>query len=113
MIFIDIPWLGLFSNPVQMEEQMTFHTTYTRARDGLANLFAQLIHDREVVVLQRGGEDEMAMLAATELESLMETAHLLNSPVNAECLLSELGRALKIDTQPINLASLRNEGGLE
>jgi antitoxin YefM len=92
---------------------MTIQTTYTQARDGLAKLLDQVTHNREVVVIQRRGEEEVAMIAASELESLMETAYLLRSPANAERLLTALGRALKNEGETQTLAALRNEVNLE
>lgn len=92
---------------------MTIHTTYTQARDGLAKLLDQVTHNREVVVIQRRGEEEVAMIAASELESLMETAYLLRSPANAERLLSALGRALKNEAQAQSVEALRREVDLE
>lgn len=92
---------------------MTIHTTYTQARDGLAKLLDQVTHNREVVVIQRRGEEEVAMIAASELESLMETAYLLRSPVNAERLLTALGRALKGEGDVQTIAALRNEVSIE
>ncbi len=92
---------------------MTIHTTYTQARDGLAKLLDQVTHNREVVVIQRRGEEEVAMIAASELTSLMETAYLLRSPANAQRLLSALGRALKNETEPSTLDDLRREINLE
>ena len=92
---------------------MTIHTTYTQARDGLAKLLDQVTHNREVVVIQRRGEEEVAMIAASELTSLMETAYLLRSPANAQRLLSALGRALKNETEPSTLDDLRREVNLE
>jgi len=88
---------------------MTIQTTYTQARDGLAKLLDQVTHNREVVVIQRRGEEEVAMIAASELASLMETAYLLRSPANAERLLSALGRALKNEIQPTTVDELRRE----
>jgi antitoxin YefM len=88
---------------------MTIQTTYTQARDGLAKLLDQVTHDREIVVIQRRGEEEVAMIAASELESLLETAYLLRSPGNAERLLAALGRALKKETGPQTLDDLRRE----
>ncbi|MEI7848038.1 MAG: type II toxin-antitoxin system Phd/YefM family antitoxin, partial [Chloroflexota bacterium] len=49
------------------EDKMTIHTTYTQARDGLAKLLDLVNHDREVVVIQRRGEEDVAMIAASEL----------------------------------------------
>lgn len=92
---------------------MTIQTTYTQARDGLAKLLDQVTHNREVVIIQRRGEEEVAMIAASELASLMETAYLLRSPANAERLLSALGNALKNKTEPLSLAALRREVNLD
>lgn len=92
---------------------MTFQTTYTQARDGLAKLLDRVIHDREVVLIKRRGEEEVAMISASELASLMETAYLLRSPANAERLLSALGRALKNEIQPSSAGALRREVELE
>jgi antitoxin YefM len=92
---------------------MAIRTTYAQARDTLAKLLDQVTHDREIVVIQRRGEEEVAMIAASELESLMETAYLLRSPANAERLLSALGRALKIEIEPRNVDALRSEVHLD
>ena len=92
---------------------MTIQTTYTQARDGLAKLLDQVTHNREVVIIQRRGEEEVAMIAADELQSLMETAYLLRSPANAERLLSALGRSLKNEGLAMSLDELRREAGLE
>ncbi len=86
---------------------MTIQTTYTQAREGLAKLLDEVTHNREVVIIQRRGEEEVAMIAAAELESLMETAYLLRSPANAERLLTALGRALKNEGSPESLDDLR------
>jgi len=50
-------------------------------------------HDREIVIIQRDGEEDVAMIAASDLSSLLETAYLLRSPANAKRLLSALHRA--------------------
>ena len=91
---------------------MTIQTTYTQARDGLAKLLDQVTHNREVIIIQRRGEEEVAMIAASELVSLMETAHLLRSPANAERLLTALGRALKNEGTLTTIDTLRREVGL-
>ncbi len=92
---------------------MTIHTTYTQTRAGLAKLLDQVTHDREVVIIQRRGEEEVAMIAASELSSLMETAYLLRSPANAERLLSALGRALRDEGNTESLEALRREVNVE
>jgi antitoxin YefM len=92
---------------------MTIQTTYTQARDGLAKLLDQVTHNREVVVISRRGEEEVAMIAASELESLMETAYLLRSPANGERLLAALGRALKGEGDLQSIEDLCREVDLE
>ena len=92
---------------------MTIQTTYTQARAELAKYLDQVTHQRDVVVIQRRGEEDVAMIAASELESLMETAYLLRSPANAERLLSALSRALKGEGVPQTIEVLRGEVGLE
>lgn len=92
---------------------MTIQTTYTQARDGLAKLLDQVTHNREVVVIQRRGEEDVALIAAAELESLLETAYLLRSPANAKRLLDALSQALKYEGKPQSVTDLRREVGLE
>jgi antitoxin YefM len=92
---------------------LTIQTTYTQARDGLAKLLDQVTHDREIVIIQRRGEEEVAMIAAAELASLTETAYLLRSPTNAQRLLASLGRSLKNEGEALSLDDLRKEVKLE
>jgi len=50
---------------------------------------------REVVIIERSGEVDVALITATDLESLFETAYLMRSPKNRKRLLSALSRAMK------------------
>ena len=88
---------------------MTIQTTYTQARANLASLIDEVIQGREVVIIQRRGSEDVALVAADELSSLMETAHLLRSPKNAERLIAALGRALRDETTPRTIDDLRGE----
>jgi antitoxin YefM len=92
---------------------MTIQTTYTQARENLAKLLDEVTQNREVVVIQRRGSEDVAMISAAELESLMETAYLLRSPKNAERLLTALGRALKNENSPQSIEQLRREVGFD
>jgi antitoxin YefM len=74
---------------------MIQYTNYTRARAGFAGLIDKVINDREIVVIQRRGAEDVAVIAAAELESLMENAYLLRSPANAKRLYSAVEKALK------------------
>jgi antitoxin YefM len=72
---------------------MPVETTYTSLRERLASVLDQVANDREVVIVHRRGAKDVALVPAEELTSLMETAHLLRSPRNAERLLTALLRA--------------------
>jgi antitoxin YefM len=95
------------------EAGMTIQTTYTQARANLAKLLDEVTGNREVVIIQRRRGDDVALISATELSSLMETAYLLRSPKNAERLLSALGRALKDFPAPQTVEELRREVGFD
>lgn len=88
-------------------------TTYTTARATLAALCDEVSSSREPVIIRRRNAADVALIAADELESLLETAHLLRSPRNAERLLAALARARSQDLAPSSVASLRAELGLE
>ena len=72
---------------------MTIETTYSQARGQLKTLMDRAVDDREVVLVRLRSGEAVAMIAADELQSLMETAHLLRSPRNAERLIAALSRA--------------------
>jgi antitoxin YefM len=91
---------------------MAIETTYTQARASLAALCDAATQNRETVIIRRRGTEDVALIAADELRSLQETAHLLRSPRNAERLLRALGRALERSEEPQNVADLRCELGL-
>jgi len=92
---------------------MTIEFTYTSAREQLATLLDRVTKDREVVIIQRRGSEDVAMISADELASLTETAYLLRSPQNAERVLSALAKALKSEGTPQSVEELRREVGLE
>ena len=92
---------------------MTIEFTYTSARARLASLLDRVTKNREVVIIQRRGSEDVAMISADELASLTETAYLLRSPQNAQRILSALARALKNEGQAMSMEDLRQEVGLE
>lgn len=92
---------------------MAIETTYTHARDNLARLCDEAADNREVVIIRRRNAEDVALIAASELSSILETAHLLRSPKNAERLLAALGRANARTEAPGNLDELRRDIGLD
>lgn len=93
---------------------MPIETTYTQARDNFASYLDKVVDDREVVIVRRRKLGDAAIIAADELESLMETAYLLSSPRNAMRLLSALNSALADEGTVLpSLEALRHEVGLD
>ena len=91
---------------------MSHHTTYSHARNNLANLCDQAINDRETIVIERHGFAPVALIALDELKSLQTTAHLLRSPRNAKRLLSALDKALNDQSETQTITELAREVGL-
>lgn len=87
-------------------------TSYTNARANLAGFCNEVTKNREIVIIDRRKGENVAMIAADELESIVETAHLLRSPRNAQRLLSALDRAMKRKVHRSTPDELRKELGL-
>ena len=91
---------------------MVRNVSYSAARQHLAALLDEVTEQRESVVITRRNGAPVALIAADELASLEETAHLLRSPANAQRLLAALERALEGATPPMTAEDLRRESGL-
>ena len=91
---------------------MAIETSYTQLRAKLASVLDRVVDDQEVVIVRRKGSRDVALIPAGELSGLMETAHLLRSPRNAQRLLTALGRANRRTGKPETVKRLRQEMGL-
>ena len=87
--------------------------TFNEAQADLPRFWDKVIRDREIIILQRQGAEDVALIAADELQGLLETAHLLHSPRNAERLLSALQRARNGEGKAQTVTELRQEFGLQ
>jgi antitoxin YefM len=92
---------------------MATERTYTQARANLKALLDEASDSREPVIIHRRGGDDVALIALDELRSLIETAHLLRSPRNAERLLKALNRATQKKGRAESIAKLRRDVGLD
>ena len=91
----------------------SIQTTYTRARANLARLCDEVVANQEVAIIRRRGQDPVALIPAAELSSLLETAHLLRSPANAQRLLRAIQRAQDGEGEPESVEQLRQSLGLD
>jgi antitoxin YefM len=92
---------------------MAIETTYSRLRSNLASVLNKVVDDQEVVIVRRRDAADVALVPASELAGLMETAHLLRSPKNARLLLAALRRAKRGKGKPETVSKLRREMGLD
>lgn len=92
---------------------MAIQTTYTHARAHLASLLNEVTENREVVIIQRRGGEDVAMITADELGGILETAHLLRSPNNAKRLLTALERVRQGSGTSQTIDELRDEVDFE
>jgi len=67
--------------------------SYTNLRKNMASVFDRVAKGKKFVAVSRNGERAIALVPVDELAGLTETAHLLQSPRNAERLLKALSRA--------------------
>ena len=68
--------------------------------------------DNEIIVINRNKTAMVAMIAMSELESILETAHLLRSPKNRRRLFAAYQRAEEQTVKPSSLEELLVEVGL-
>lgn len=92
---------------------MATETTYTALRENLASYLDRVTDDSEVIVVKRRGARDVAILPADELAGLLETAHLLRSPKNAQRLLSSLREIKRGKRQAVTVATLRQSLGVD
>ncbi len=92
---------------------MSIQASYSQASARLNDFLDEATHNREVVIIQRPGEEDVALIAADELAGLLETAHLLRSPANAERLLTALARVRHGQGSAQSIDEFRREVGLD
>jgi antitoxin YefM len=88
-------------------------TTYTALREKLAGFLDRVTDDNEVVIVRRRGGRDVAIIPADELSSLMETAHLLRSPKNAERLFDSLRELESGGGEVMSIEELRRSVALD
>src|SRR5690242_790144 len=88
---------------------MPTETTYSSLRENLATVLDEVVDQQDTVIVRRRGARDVALIPASELDGLIETAHLLRSPYNARRLMKPHGRAKTRKFKPRPVASVRKE----
>jgi len=91
---------------------MPTETSYAKLRANLAKVLDQVVDDQEVVIVRRRNAKDVALVPATELASLSETAYLLRSPRNAKRLLAAVRSTERGEGKVMTIGELRRSVGL-
>jgi antitoxin YefM len=87
--------------------------TYSQVRANLAEILDRVSENREIVTITRRNAADVALIAADELSSLLESVYLLRSPANAKRLFSALEWANSAAAVPQSLAELKQDLEIE
>ncbi|MDF5726861.1 MAG: type II toxin-antitoxin system prevent-host-death family antitoxin [Rhizonema sp. PD38] len=88
---------------------MSGQTTYTEACNNFDKIYDEAISTREPVIITREGSESVSVISTDELNSIMETAYLFQSPENAARLVAAIERAKAQTFQPKTIDDLRQE----
>jgi len=83
--------------------------TYEEAQANLDELCNQVVESLDIVVIEREGGENVALIAANELSSMEETIYLLSSPANATRLFAALEQAKAGTIKPQTIEQLFDE----
>jgi antitoxin YefM len=87
--------------------------SYSHARAHLAEVLNQVGHDRQIITITRRNQPDVAIIAADELSSLLESVYLLRSPANAQRLFRSMEWAKSAEAIPQTLDELKEELSIE
>jgi antitoxin YefM len=93
-------------------QQMLSQITYTEACSNFDKIYEEAISRRKPIVVTREGSESVSVIPTEELDSLMETVYLFQSPENATRLLAAIERAKARTFKPQTIDDLRQEFGL-
>ncbi|MEH2204240.1 MAG: type II toxin-antitoxin system Phd/YefM family antitoxin [Nostoc sp.] len=88
-------------------------TSPTDARNDFFKLLELVVENHQVYMINRRDGENVALIAESDLVSLLETVYLLRSPANARRLLDAIEESKTGKIQSQTLAELQQELGIE
>jgi antitoxin YefM len=88
-------------------------TSPTNARNDFFKLLDLVVKNHQVYIINRRDSENVALIAESDLVSLVETVYLLRSPANARRLLDAIEESKTGKIQPQTIAELQQELGIE
>ncbi|MBC1241408.1 type II toxin-antitoxin system Phd/YefM family antitoxin [Nostoc sp. 2RC] len=92
---------------------MPYQINYTEACNNFDKIYEEAISSREPVVVNREGAESVSVIPTAELNSIIETAYLFQSPENAARLLDALQLVKAKTNQPQSIEELRKKFELD
>lgn len=88
-------------------------TSPTDARNDFFKLLDLVVENHQVYIVNRRDGDNVALIAESDLISLVETVYLLRSPANARRLLDAMEESNTGKIRPQTITEIQQELGLE
>ncbi|MEN9521103.1 MAG: hypothetical protein RLZZ381_3691 [Cyanobacteriota bacterium] len=88
-------------------------TSPTDARNDFFNLLNLVAENHQVYLVNRRNGENVALIAESDLVSLVETVYLFRSPQNARRLLEAMEESKNGKIQPQSLSELQQEMAIE
>jgi antitoxin YefM len=87
--------------------------TYFHVRAHLSKFLDRVTHHRKIITITRCNQPDVALIAADELSSSLESVYLLHSPANAKRLFRSMEWSKSATAIPQTLAKLKKEQSVE
>ncbi|MFB2938572.1 type II toxin-antitoxin system Phd/YefM family antitoxin [Aerosakkonemataceae cyanobacterium BLCC-F154] len=88
-------------------------TSASDAKNDFLNLLDQVVENRQVYIINRREGENVALIAESDLLSLVETVYLLRSPANARRLMDAIEESKTGKIEPQTIAELQQELGID
>ncbi len=88
-------------------------TSPADAKNDFFNLLDQVVKNHQVYIVNRSDGENVALIAESDLLSLVETVYLLRSPTNGRRLLDAIEESKTGNIRPQTIAELQQELGIE
>jgi antitoxin YefM len=87
-------------------------TTPTEARAGFFQLIDRVAENHQICIINRREGKNVALIAESDLNSLIETVYLFRSPANAQRLLDSMAEVKSGKIKPQSIEELKQELGI-
>ena len=84
----------------------------TDARNGFFQLLDRVVENHQVLIIKRREGENVALIAESDLTSLIETVYLLRNPANGRRLLDAIAQSKSGKIQPQTIEELKQELGV-